>query len=77
MIVLSWMSCLLSVEMLKYFTLVLVVASALSNEDQILGFSEANPSSSCNEICQRNPTSRGTIGQYWIKMYNEAKVWWY
>ena len=23
--------------------------------------------SSCNEIYQRNPTSRGTIGQYWMK----------
>ena len=29
--------------------------------------SEANPASSCNEIYQRNPTSRGTVDQYWIK----------
>ena len=31
-----------------------------------LGLSEANPASSCNEIYQCNPTSRGTIDQYWI-----------
>jgi len=33
----------------------------------ILGMSEANPASSCNEIYQCNPTSRGSAGQYWIK----------
>ena len=29
--------------------------------------SEANPASSCSEIYQHNPISRGTIGRYWIK----------
>ena len=53
--------------MMKHLILVLLFASALANEDKILGMSEANPASSCNEIYQRNPTSRGTIGQYWIK----------
>ena len=40
----------------------MLCASALANEDKTLGMSEANPASSCNEIYQRNPTSRGTIG---------------
>ena len=34
--------------------------------NRILGNNKANPASSCDEIYQRNPTSRGTIGQYWI-----------
>ena len=63
------MTCLLFVEMMKYLILVLLVTTALSNEDKTLGLSEANPASSCNEIYQRNPTSRGTIGLYWIKTY--------
>ena len=45
----------------------MLCASALASEDKTLGMSEANPASSCNEIYQRNPTSRGTIGHYWIK----------
>ena len=28
--------------------------------------SKATPASSCNEIYQRNPTSRGTVDKYWI-----------
>jgi len=35
--------------------------------DTTLGKSKLNPASSCNEIYQRNPTSRGSIGQYWLK----------
>ena len=53
--------------MMKYLALILLVTSALAKEDKTLGMSEANSASSCNEIYQRNPTSRGTIGQYWIK----------
>ena len=53
--------------MMKHLILLLLFASAFANEDKTLGMSEANPASSCNEIYQRNPTSRGTIGQYWIK----------
>ena len=45
----------------------MLFASALANEDKTLGMSETNPASSCNEIYQRNPTSRGIIGHYWIK----------
>ena len=52
---------------MEYLILLLLCASALANEDKTLGMSEANPASSCNEIYQRNPTSRGTIGHYWIK----------
>ena len=52
---------------MKYLLLLLLVTCALANEDKTLGMSEAKSASSCNEIYQRNPTSRGTIGQYWIK----------
>ena len=51
----------------NYLILLMLLASATANEDKALGMNEANPASSCNEIYQRNPTSRGTIGQYWIK----------
>ena len=53
--------------MMKHLILLLLFASALADEDKTLGMSEVNPASSCNEIYQRNPTSRGTTGQYWIK----------
>ena len=53
--------------MMKCFILLLLFASVIANEDKTLGMSKANPASSCNEIYQSNPTSRGTIGQYWIK----------
>ena len=52
---------------MKHLILLLLFANALANEDKTLGMSEANPASSCNEIYQRNPTSRGTISHYWIK----------
>ena len=47
--------------------LLLASYSALAHEDKTPGMSETNPASSCNEIYQSNPTSRGAIGQYWIK----------
>ena len=36
--------------------------------DSKLGTTEADPATSCNEIYQHNPTSKGTIGQYYIKI---------
>ena len=51
---------------MKHLVLLLLFAGALTDEDKTLGISEANPGSSCDEIYQSNPTSRGTIGQYWI-----------
>ena len=53
--------------MLMRTILLLLCAGALANEDKTLGMSEANPASSCNEVYQYNPPSRGTIGQYWMK----------
>ena len=53
-------------RMMKHLILLMFLASASANEDKTLGMSEANPASSCDEIYQSNPTSRGTIGQYWI-----------
>ena len=52
---------------MKYFGLLLLCVNALAIEDNTLGMSEDNPANSCNEIFQRNPTSRGSVGQYWIK----------
>ena len=52
---------------LKFLILLLLFAITLANEDKTLGISEANPASSCNEIYQHNPISRGTVGRYWIK----------
>ena len=45
----------------------MLLQSVMANEDVTLGMSKVNAASSCNEIYQRNPTSRGGIGQYWIK----------
>ena len=55
-----------SIEM-KYLVLVVLFTCTVAHEDITLGMSEANPVSSCNKIYQSNLTSRGTIGQYWIK----------
>ena len=52
---------------MKNLVLLLLFTCAIADEDKTLGLSEANPASSCDEIYQSNPTSRGTIGQYWIK----------
>ncbi|XP_065890626.1 uncharacterized protein [Dysidea avara] len=52
---------------MKYFILLLLFASTLANEDNTLGMSKDNPATSCQEIYQHNPTSRGSVGQYWIK----------
>ena len=51
---------------MEFLILLVLFASTSANEDNTLGMSEANPASSCKEIYQRNPTSRGSIGQFWI-----------
>ena len=58
-----------AIKMLKnLFLLILFFTSVMaSNKDKLLGMNEANPANSCNEIYQRNPSIRGTIGQYWMK----------
>ena len=53
--------------MMKSFILLLLFATALANDDKTLGMSQANSATSCQEIYQHNPTSRGSVGQYWIK----------
>jgi len=53
--------------MVKYFVLLLLIATALASEEKALGLNQANPAASCHEIYQRNLTSRGSVGQYWIK----------
>ena len=52
---------------MKHFILLLLCAAVIAHEDHSLGLIAANPASSCNQIYQRNPTSRGTVGHYWIK----------
>jgi len=54
-------------EMQNLIFLVFLVSALANEEDKTLGMSEANPASSCNEIYKHNSTSRGTVGQYWIK----------
>ena len=54
--------------MVKYLILLLLFTTASANEDKTLGMSKDNPTASCHEIYQRNPTSRGSVGQYWIKV---------
>ena len=49
-------------EKMKHLILLLLFVSTSANEDKTLGMSEANPASSCNEIYQHNPTSRGSTG---------------
>ena len=52
---------------MKFLVLLLFCTGALANENRSLGMSEASAASSCNEIYQCNPTSRGGVGQYWIR----------
>ena len=49
--------------------LLLFAAAALATVDidVTLGTGQTNPAASCQEIYQHNPTSRGSVGQYWIK----------
>ena len=56
-----------SIKEMQSLIILLLFVGAIANEDKTLGLNKANPASSCNEIYQRNPTSRGTVGQYWIK----------
>ena len=44
----------------------IMIKLVAANEDSTLGTSNTNPASSCNEIYQQNPTSRGGIGKYWV-----------
>ena len=51
--------------MVKCIILLALFATRLAaNEDKALGMSEVNPASSCNEIYQRNPTIKGSVGQH-------------
>ena len=54
--------------MMKHLILLCLFATALANsEDNTLDMSQTSPAASCHEIYQRNPTSWGSVGQYWIK----------
>ena len=59
----------------KCLILLLLSAGALAGGqiDTTFGTTETNPATSCTEIYQLNPTSRGTIGQYYIKTCNGAQ----
>ena len=52
---------------MKCFLLLLLCTGALAHNDKTLGMYQANPASSCNEIYQNNPISKGTTDQFWIK----------
>ena len=53
----------------KGLIVLLLSAGALAGGqiDTTFGTTETNPATSCAEIYELNPTSRGTIGQYYIK----------
>ena len=56
---------------MKHFNLLITFALAFVASvkgDTTLGITRRNPATSCNEIYQLNPTSRGTIGQYYVKI---------
>ena len=60
---------------MKCFILLLLLAfTAAIQGDATLGTTAANPATSCNEIYQHNPASRGTIGQYYIKTCDGAQT---
>ena len=46
----------------------MLVFTAGVKGDSTLGKKRVNPATSCNQIYQLNPTSRGTIGQYFVKI---------
>ena len=61
---------------MKHLILLLLSVLALAigvKGDTKLGTAKANPATSCNEIYQRNPASRGTIGKYYIKIDHDVK----
>ena len=47
--------------------LLLLFSFVVANRDNLFGTSKDWPAASCQEIYQRNPTSRGSVGQYWIR----------
>ena len=57
---------------LKCLILFVLSTGALAG-DTTFGKSEKNPASSCAEIYEQNPSSRGTIGHYYIKTCNGAQ----
>jgi len=52
---------------MKYSLLLVLISTALAAEDNTLGMSQENPGASCDDIYQRNPTSRGKVCKFWIK----------
>lgn len=61
---------------MKCLTLLLLYVFTLATHvkgDATLGTTEENPATSCDEIYQKNPASRGTIGQYFI-LVNESET---
>ena len=51
----------------SWYIVFMLLQLVIASEDSTLGSSNTNPASSCNDIYQRNPTSRGGIGKYWVK----------
>ena len=51
---------------LGFSIFMLCLAIVIGSEDATLGMDQLNPGSSCNDIYQRNPFSRGRTSKYWI-----------
>ena len=54
--------------MISVVILLLLCSTGLAHDDATLGMVRANPGSSCKEIYQLNPFSRGNNGKYWIRI---------
>ena len=53
-------------NMIWLTVLMMFLIMAIAIEDATLGIDKLNPGSSCNDIYQRNPFSRGKTRKYWI-----------
>ena len=53
-------------NMFRLTTVILCLGIVIAQEDVTLGISKLNPGTSCNDIYQRNPFSRGRNTKYWI-----------
>ena len=57
---------MVKMNMLWFTIFLLCLNIVTTSEDATLGIDKLNPGSSCNDIYQRNPFSRGRTGYYWI-----------
>ena len=57
---------MMKMNTLGFSIFMLCLALVIGSEDATLGMDQLNLGSSCNDIYQRNPFSRGRTSKYWI-----------